>query len=94
MSGHSLKCRQCRRPFTAKRADAGYCSRACRRHASMSSKQDSSQPAPPPVDRSAQPLIASEELEGGWRRLPGGLIAPPADPRLTVCLDPNDLRRL
>jgi hypothetical protein len=71
MSGHPLTCQRCGRPFTARRSDARYCSRSCRRRSN----------APMPV---AEPVAG--ELEDGWRRV-GRYLIPPADPRLTFRVD-------
>jgi hypothetical protein len=85
MSGHVLTCRHCGRRLTAKRSDAVGCSRSCRRHLAKASRDA----APVPV----APLVAAEDLDG-WRRLPGGFVIPPTDPRLTMFVDPDELRRL
>ena len=78
MPGHALTCQRCGRPFTARRSDAHYCSRSCRRR----------------IAPSPEPVASAEDLDG-WRRLPGGRLAPPADPRNTFYVNPDDaLRRL
>jgi hypothetical protein len=101
----TIRCAECQRRFVPPRRDAVYCSTACRvkawRHRDhevppaeeVSTAVDTSlvAEAEEVVTTVTTPLVA--ELEG-WRRLPGGLLAPPPDPRLTVFVDPNDLRRL
>jgi hypothetical protein len=75
----SLTCQRCGRSFTARRSDARFCSRSCRR------RLEALTPSPIPAE--------TEELDG-WRRVPGGGIIPPADSRLTVFVDHDALRRL
>jgi hypothetical protein len=82
MSGHPLTCQRCGRPFTARRSDARYCSRSCRR------RQVQEQ-----VVTVVTTLADADELDG-WRRVPGGYVIPPADPRNTIFLDPDPFGRL
>lgn len=74
----SLTCQRCGRPFTARRSDARFCSRSCRR------RSEALTPSAIPADA---------EL-GGWRRVPGGYVIPPPDSRNTIFIDPDALRRL
>ena len=74
----SLTCQRCGRPFTARRSDARFCSRSCRRRSEALTP--SAIPAEP------------EDLDG-WRRVPGGYVIPPPDPRNTFFIDPDALRR-
>jgi hypothetical protein len=71
MSGHSLTCQRCGRPFTARRSDARYCSRSCRRRAVAAPER----------------IPSEADYIGGWRRVPSGLVAPPPAPRLTFRVD-------
>jgi hypothetical protein len=82
---HHLTCERagCGRAFTATRSDARFCSRACRR--------DKSTPATalpigngPAVEDA--PAVTEDDLDG-WRRLPGGLLAPPFDQNNVVRVD-------
>jgi hypothetical protein len=84
MSGHVLTCRHCGRRFTTRRSDAIGCSRSCRRHLAKAARA----PAPDPTARipEGEARETPDELDG-WRRLPGGLVAPPPDPRLTFRVD-------
>lgn len=74
MPNPTMRCPHCGRTFAAQRSDAVACSRSCRRHLAKAARD----PAPAPV--------AVGELDE-WRRLPGGLVAPPQDPRLTFRVD-------
>jgi hypothetical protein len=64
------------------------------------SQRDSTAPAksdaPPTAEtpRTRGITADTDELENGWRRLPGGYVIPPPDPRLTAFVDPEELRRL
>ncbi len=78
------RCERCHRSFAAKRSDARFCSHRCQR-----------QVDPPVVETPvALETAVSNGDEDGWRRLPGGFVAPPADPRNTFFVDPDQLRRL
>jgi hypothetical protein len=68
----------CGRSFTARRSDARFCSRSCRR---------AKLPPPTPVEavttvdtREEPPEVVEEEDLHGWRRV-GGYLVPPFDPR-------------
>ena len=90
MSDHVLTCRHCGRTFTTKRSDAIGCSRSCRRHLEKAARAPTSAAAVSPMGD----IPAAAELEDGWRRVPGGYVIPPADPRNTFFVDPDELRRL
>jgi hypothetical protein len=77
MPGHPLNCQRCGRPFTARRSDARYCSRSCRRQLAKAVVA----PVPP------LPIGNGPEDLDGWRRVPGGYVIPPADPRNTFFID-------
>ncbi len=68
MLTHELTCQRhgCGRRFTARRSDAKFCSRSCRRRG-MTSPDEA-------------PAVAEEEDLHGWRRV-GGYLVPPFDPR-------------
>jgi len=94
MTTAPIRCAGCQRLFEPKRSDALTCSVRCRvsvwrrRHdttVSVSTAVDT------PPAREAPP--SREELDG-WRRVPGGYVIPPADPRNTLFIDPDALRRL
>ena len=89
MSGHVLICQHCGRTFTTKRSDAIGCSRSCRRHLAKAVRAPTQSVA---VSEIYDIPVEPDELDG-WRRVPGGFI-PPADPRLTVFVDQDTLRRL
>jgi hypothetical protein len=76
---HQLTCQRagCGRAFTATRSDALYCSRRCRRDKSPTTL------APPPVEDAA---VVGDDLDA-WRRVPGGYVIPPPDPRFTFTPD-------
>jgi hypothetical protein len=79
-SRHELTCQRpgCARSFTARRSDARFCSRSCRRAKSP--------PAPvvEVVDTACAakevPAAIEEEDLPGWRRV-GPYLVPPIDPR-------------
>jgi hypothetical protein len=85
---HELTCQRpgCGRSFTARRRDAGFCSRSCRRA--------KSRPAPPvevveaALPAAEEPTEVEEDEDDlqGWRRV-GGYLVPPADPRNIFHLD-------
>lgn len=86
------RCAGCRRVFQPSRSDALTCSVRCRvRVWRRSRRADAAAPVQPDAPRT--PRGEPEDLHG-WRRLPGGFYAPPADPRSTISIDPNELRRL
>jgi hypothetical protein len=80
LTRHELTCQRpgCARTFTATRSDAQFCSRSCRR------RHDT--PSPAPTEAADSPPL--EDMDG-WRRLPGGYVIPPPDPRFTFT--PDDL---
>jgi len=86
-----ISCAGCGRTFTPRRSTATYCGVKCRvsvfRRRARPDDATSVLPGAPPTPR-AEP----EDLHG-WRKLPGGFYAPPPDPRHTVYVDDNDLRR-
>jgi hypothetical protein len=77
MPGHVLTCPHCGRRFTAQRRDAIGCSRSCRRHLAKAARDAAAVQVAP---------TANDELDG-WRRMPGGYVIPPPDPRLTFRVD-------
>jgi hypothetical protein len=86
-SRHELTCQRpgCGQAFTARRSDARFCSRSCRR---------AKLPPPPPVEavtttvdaRKEPPEVAEEEDLHGWRRV-GPYLIPPFDARNVVRVD-------
>jgi len=78
MPNPTRTCHHCGRSFTAKRSDAIGCSRSCRRQLAKTAS------AAPPTPAA---LTADADELGGWRRVPGGYVIPPADPRLTFRVD-------
>ena len=77
MPNPTRTCPHCGRTFTAKRSDAVGRSRSCRRHLAKAARD---------VELVAAPLVDADELDG-WRRVPGGYVIPPQDPRLTFRVD-------
>jgi hypothetical protein len=85
-SGHELTCQraECGRKFIARRSDARFCSRSCRRAKSP----------PAPLVEAAEPAVpvaeeapaADEDDLGGWRRV-GGYLVPPFDERNVIHTD-------
>jgi hypothetical protein len=83
LTRHELTCQRhgCGRRFTARRSDAKFCSRSCRRRGMTS-------PAPPvdarpgPRTPDEAPAVAEEEDLDGWRRV-GPWLIPPPDPTNT-----------
>ena len=90
MPGPVLTCRHCGRTFTAKRSDAIGCSRSCRRHLEKAVGAPTQAAVVSPM---GDIPVEADELDG-WRRLPGGRMAPPSDPRNSFFVDPDQLRRL
>jgi hypothetical protein len=98
----TIRCPQCRRRFAPPRRDAVYCSAKCRvaawRHRvdKPEAIRDAVAPAPAPVVSEISDILPtsgdSDEPEAGWRRV-GRYVIPPADPRHTFFVDPNQLRR-
>jgi hypothetical protein len=92
-------CAGCRRLFQPKRSDALTCSVRCRVAAWRRARRDAAasvQPDAPPtaeVPRGRGITGDPDEL-GGWRRVPGGRVIPPAESRNTFFVDPDALRRL
>jgi hypothetical protein len=78
MPNPTRTCSHCGRIFTAKRSDVIGCSRSCRRQLAKAARDA----APAAVAR----LVDADELDG-WRRVPGGYVIPPPDPRLTFRVD-------
>lgn len=78
MPGHVLTCRHCGRRFTAQRTDAIGCSRSCRRHLAKAARD---------AEAVAVAPTANPDELAGWRRVPGGYVIPPQDPRLTFRVD-------
>jgi hypothetical protein len=86
-SVHELTCQRpgCGRRFTAKRADARFCTRSCRR---------AKLPPVAPVEavattvgtREEPPEVVEEEDLRGWRRV-GPYLIPPLDPRNVFHID-------
>lgn len=97
---HPLRCAVCSRTFTSRRSDATFCSVRCRVASWRRSQRDSTAPAksdaPPTAEtpRTRGITADTDELEDGWRRVPGGRVIPPAEPRNSFFVDQNDLRRL
>ena len=85
MPNPTAACPQCKRSFTTKRSDAVGCSRSCRRKLAKAARAPIQVPAVSGPDI-LPPAGDSDELHG-WRRLPGGYLAPPADRRFTIRID-------
>lgn len=92
-----IRCAGCGRVFQPRRSDALTCSVRCRVAAWRRSRRDvaaSVQPDKPPaaIPIGVGPRDEPEDLHG-WRRIPGGYVVPPANPRFTVNVNDNQLRR-
>jgi hypothetical protein len=87
-----IRCAGCQRLFQPKRSDALTCSVRCR-VAAWRRRHDTRVPVQPDQPVSAAVATEPEDLDG-WRRVPGGYVIPPADPRLTVFVEQDTLRRL
>jgi hypothetical protein len=85
---HQLTCQRagCGRAFTATRSDALYCSRRCRRDKSIPAAPVPNRAARPAPPVEGAPAVTEDDLDG-WRRLPGGLLAPPFDQNNVVRVD-------
>lgn len=88
-----IRCAGCQRCFEPRRSDALTCSVRCR-VAAWRRRHDATVSVSAAVDTSAVREAPSHEELDGWRRVPGGYVIPPADPRNTYFVDPDELRRI
>jgi len=85
LTRREISCVRCGERFLAMRRTARFCGQRCRQAASEDRHRVETASAAPPVDEA--PAAGEDPDLGGWRRVPGGYVIPPPDPRFTFTPD-------
>jgi DNA-directed RNA polymerase subunit RPC12/RpoP len=80
-----VACARCGQRFLSMRRTARFCGQRCRQAASEERHRVETASAAPPVEEAP---AAAEDLDlDGWRRVPGGALAPPYNPANVIRAD-------